>query len=325
MPLSIPDALTAHEDTAVAKATTARTQLPRYLLSAMLAGAFVGVAVLLMLMVSAPLIADQNPSARLVQGAVFGVALTLVVFAGAELFTGNNMVMVQGLWSRKIKPIDLALVWAASLFGNLVGSLAFAGLVNASGVVTAGAPPGQQTVYQAALAGIVKSKASLSGGQLFFRAVLCNMLVCLALWMAARAASDAAKLVCLWWALLAFIASGFEHSIANMTSLGLAALIGVGSWSELGRNLVYTVPGNVVGGALLVGLAYAWIGKDAAPRPRAPRVEPDLLVFEPEVEPVLTKPKGNGRSPARAATATATRPTKRAPRTTTPPARRRTR
>jgi len=328
MPLPIPDALIVHEDTAVAKAATARTKLPRYLSSAMLAGAFVGVAVLLMLMVSAPLIADQNPAARLVQGAVFGVALTLVVFAGAELFTGNNMVMVQGLWSRKIKPIDLALVWAASLFGNLVGSLAFAALVNASGVVTAGAPAGQQTVYQAALAGIVKSKASLSGGQLFFRAVLCNMLVCLALWMAARAASDAAKLVCLWWALLAFIASGLEHSIANMTSLGLAALIGVGSWSELGRNLVYTVPGNVVGGAVLVGLAYAWIGKDPAPRARTPQVEPDLLAFEPELEPVLTKPKtGNGRGPARAATATATatRPTTRAPRTTTPPARRRTR
>ena len=85
MPLSIPDALVAHEDAAVTKATTARTQLPRYLLSAMLAGAFVGVAVLLMLMVSAPLIADQNPAARLVQGAVFGVALTLVVFAGARM------------------------------------------------------------------------------------------------------------------------------------------------------------------------------------------------------------------------------------------------
>jgi nitrite transporter NirC len=217
-------------------------------------------------------------------------------------------------------------VWAASLFGNLVGSLAFAALVNASGVVTAGAPAGQQTVYQAALAGIVKSKASLSGGQLFFRAVLCNMLVCLALWMAARAASDAAKLVCLWWALLAFIASGFEHSIANMTGLGLAAFIGVGSWSELGRNLLYTVPGNVVGGAVLVGLAYAWIGKDAAPRPRAQRVEPALVDLEPETDEVLTKPKSsNGRTSARAATATATRPTKRAPRTTTPPAHRRTR
>ena len=315
MPLPIPDALLAHEDAAVAKAASARTQLPRYLLSAMLAGAFVGVAVLLMLMVSAPLLADQNPAARLVQGAVFGIALTLVVFAGAELFTGNNMVMVQGLWSRRITPIDLGLVWAASLFGNLVGSIAFAGLVHASGVVTAGAPPGQQTVYQAALAGIVKSKASLSGGQLFFRAVLCNMLVCLALWMAARAASDAAKLVCLWWALLAFIASGFEHSIANMTSLGMAAFIGVGSWSDLGRNLLYTVPGNIVGGALLVGLAYAWMTKN--PPPRVTSAVPDAVSLEQVDEPVR---RTNGTTRPQT-----TRAKTRTPRTTTPPARGRAR
>jgi nitrite transporter NirC len=109
-----------------------------------------------------------------------------------------------------------------------------------------------------------------------------------------------------------------------MTGLGLAAFIGVGSWGELGRNLLYTVPGNVVGGAVLVGLAYAWIGKDAAPRPRAQRVEPALVDLEPQTDEVLTKPKsGNGRTPARAATAT--REAKRAPRTTTAPAHRRTR
>ena len=322
MPITIPEALSFNEDASIAKADAARSQLARYLVSSMLAGAFVGVAILLMLMVSAPLIAGQNPASRLVQGAVFGIALTLVVFAGAELFTGNNMVMVQGLWAKKIKPIDLALVWAASLFGNLVGSLAFAALVNASGVVTAGAPAGQQTVYQAALAGIVKSKASLSGGQLFFRAVLCNMLVCLALWMAARATSDAAKLVCLWWALLAFVASGFEHSIANMTALGLAAIIGVGSWGDLGRNLLYTVPGNMVGGALLVGFAYAWIGKQAPTRvaTRVRQPAPPLVDFEPE-EAIDLEPPVTSSTPVRPKTTNGRTPTKRVPRTTTPPAR----
>ena len=80
------------------------------------------------------------------------------------------------------------------LLGNLVGSIGFAGLVNASGVLSAGAPAGQETVFMGSLAGIVKAKAALTGGQLFFRSILCNMLVCLALWMASRTRSDAAKL-----------------------------------------------------------------------------------------------------------------------------------
>lgn len=92
--------------------------------------------------------------------------------------------------------------------------------------------------------------------------MLCNALVCLGLWMAARTKSDTAKLVVVWWALLAFIASGFEHSVANMTTFSIAALQGSGDWSMLGRNLLWTVPGNLVGGALLVGAGYAWLGHE---------------------------------------------------------------
>jgi nitrite transporter NirC len=296
VPISIPEALDAHETAAVAKATQARTSMGRYLLSSALAGAYVGIAVVLLIMVSAPLIAAQSPMAKLVQGAVFGIALTLVVFAGAELFTGNNMIMLQGFLRKKVSSVDVALVWIVSLIGNFVGALGFAAMVNASGIITAGAPAGKQTVFKAALAGIATSKHNLHGGQLFFRAVLCNMLVCLALWMAARAASDGAKLIVLWWGLLAFVSSGFEHSIANMTSLSLAALIGVGTWGDLARNLVYTVPGNIVGGGLFVGLAYGWLGSPTTSRAaRLSRAVPvwteDDLEPEPEPEPVRVAPR----------------------------------
>ena len=325
MPITITDALGVHEDVAVAKAEQARSNLPRYLVLSMLAGAFVGVAVLLLVMVSAPLIAAQHPFARLVQGAVFGVALTLVVFAGAELFTGNNMVMAQGLWARKVKAVDVVLVWVASLVGNLIGAIGFAALVNASGVVTAGAPAGQQTVFQAALAGIVKSKASLTGGQLFFRAILCNALVCLALWMAARATSDAAKLICLWWALLAFVTSGFEHSVANMTTLSLGALTGAGTWGDLWRNLVFTVPGNVVGGALFVGLVYGWLGRPAPERARVTRAVPAAVPYDVDVDDVSVdladEPAASPELVAAAATPRR-RPTGNGGRATTPPPRR---
>jgi nitrite transporter NirC len=278
VPISIPEALDAHEALAVAKATQARTSLPRYVISSMLAGAYVGVAVVLLIMVSAPLVAAGHPFTKLVQGGVFGIALTLVVFAGAELFTGNNMIMLQGLFRKAVKVEDVVLVWVASLIGNFIGAVAFAAMVDASGVITTGsAQPGTPSAFQSALGALALGKAKLMPGQLFFRAVLCNMLVCLALWMAARAASDGAKLIVLWWGLLAFISSGFEHSIANMTSLSLAAMTGVGEWSEVARNLLYTIPGNVVGGGLFVGLAYGYLGsstKAAVPAVPVPAPAP---------------------------------------------------
>jgi nitrite transporter NirC len=286
MPIPIPEALAAHEDLAVAKAAQARSSMGRYLLSSVLAGAYVGIAIVLLFMASAPLVAAGHPMAKLVQGCVFGIALTLVMFAGSELFTGNNMILLQGLLRRKVEPIDVALVWLASLVGNFVGSVGLALLVDGTGIFTTGAPPGQATPFQNALGAVALSKHNLAGGQLFLRSVLCNMLVCLALWMAARAASDAAKLIVLWWGLLAFITSGFEHSVANMTTLSLAALTDVGTWGDLARNLLYTVPGNIVGGGIFVGVAYGWLGRPAT-APVEPAIEAAALEPEPEIEIVV--------------------------------------
>jgi len=90
-----------------------------------------------------------------------------------------------------------------------------------------------------------------------------------------------------WWALLAFVASGFEHSIANMTTFSLAALGGSGTWSMLWHNLAWTVPGNVVGGTLVVGGSYAWLGSKARPPDEAmvPTAEPSSNGQEQELEP----------------------------------------
>lgn len=251
MPTPLSEAVTAADASAGAKVGQTRS-VGRYLVSSMLAGAYVGVAVVLLLSVTGPMAAADVPATTLVQGAVFGVALTLVVFAGAELFTGNAMVMLQGLFSGTVRWRDVGVVWGLSLLGNLIGAVIFAGLVVGGGTLSGGAS-GEL------LASIADGKAALSGTQLLLRSILCNFLVCLALWMAARTTNDAAKLGVLWWALLAFIASGFEHSVANMTIFGLAALEGSATWMELARNLLWTVPGNIVGGGLLVGVAYSWL------------------------------------------------------------------
>ncbi|HYZ98528.1 MAG TPA: formate/nitrite transporter family protein [Acidimicrobiales bacterium] len=257
MPIPAPEAVDDHGALAATKARQVR-DLPRYLFLSALAGAYVGVAVVLMVSVSAPLVEAGSGFAKVTQGAVFGVALTLVVFAGSELFTGNAMFMLQGWWQRTVTPLDLTLVWLASLVGNIGGSVAFAAIVHGGGTL---AGPGAGLVGS-----ITAAKDAASGTQLFWRAVLCNALVCLALWMAARTRSDGAKLAVLWWGLLAFIGSGFEHSVANATVFSLGALEGSIGWAALARNLAWTVPGNIVGGGLVIGVGYAWVAHRRALR-----------------------------------------------------------
>jgi nitrite transporter len=202
---------------------------------------------------------------KLVASAVFGVALTLVIMAGSELFTGLNMIMLQGLAVGTVNAVEVLFVWISSLVGNLMGALAFSWLINAGGTLSAKTPTGKPGPGEVFIESLVKAKNAAPGAQLFWRALACNMLVCLAVWMAARTRNDAAKIMLIWWCLLAFIAVGLEHSIANMTIYGVAIYHHTASYSDLFRNLVWTVPGNIVGGGLVIGLGYAWIaGKTPA-------------------------------------------------------------
>lgn len=258
VPISIDEGVTLQAEAATDKAAVLRSRPVTYLLQSALAGAYVGVAVVLLLMVGASFIKAESVATKLVEGGVFGIALTLVVFAGAELFTGVVMTMIYGLARAKTKITDLLAVWVAALVGNFVGAAVFSGIVAASGVAGVVSPKHVASVYLAALGGILKGKVALSGVQLFWRAVLCNFLVCLGLWMAQRATSDAAKLICLWWALLAFIAAGYEHSIANMTifMLGIFTHASHATAAAMFHNLMFTVPGNIVGGGLMVAGVY---------------------------------------------------------------------
>ena len=287
MPLAIPEALDLQEGSAESKAALAKASLPRYLVLSMLAGAYVGIAIALLIATASAFIATKNPGANLVKGSVFGIALALVVFAGAELFTGVVPTMLQGLIARRTTVLDLVLTWVASWVGNLAGSLLFAAMINASGVFNTGAvnPATHHTAFFAALAGMIKAKVGLSAGQLFWRGVLCNFLVCLGLWMATRTDNDMAKLAVLWWALLAFIATGFEHSVANMTVFGLAIFAHVpgATAAHMATNLLWVTLGNIVGGGLLVGLAYSYTGrsskrmKEAIPEMRAGITSPAII------------------------------------------------
>ncbi len=220
--------------------------------SAMMARAYVGIGILLIFSVGGTL----DPAwQKLVMGASFGIALTLVVFAGAELFTGYTMYMVLGLLQRKTGVADLLRTWIVTWVFNFAGSVLVAWLfAQGGGGVLYG--DGIKVLQK-----VAEYKMQSPVGALLARAILCNWLVCLALWSAARCTSDSGKAIVIWWCLFAFIACGFEHSVANMTLLTVALLgpahesIGLdGLW----HNLLWVTLGNIIGGSGFVATGY-WL------------------------------------------------------------------
>lgn len=233
---------------------TASRHPGKFLLSAMLAGFFIGLAVVLMLTAAGPFSVENSAATKLVSGAVFAVGLILVVFAGAELSTGSMMILTQGVFSKSTKWLDASITLIFSLFGNLLGSILCGWMVLQSGVLTSNSAAGQY------LETILNGKTSISSSQLFFRAVLCNILVCLAIWGSNRAQTEIGKATVIFWCLLVFVTSGYEHVVANMTtfSLGLFSDPTLVSWAEFGRNITLVGAGNLVGGALFIGVTY-WV------------------------------------------------------------------
>jgi nitrite transporter NirC len=257
--LSIEQGVDLQADAAVHKSDLFRAP-GLFLVRTMLAGAYIGIGVLIMVTAGGPLKQAGSPWAPLVQGLVFGVALTIVVVAGAELATSAMMILTQGVWRRVVRPGRAALVLLAVLVGNLLGSMVFAALVHASGVLVPGTPTG------ATLAGMIEHKAALTDGQLFVRGILCNLLVCLAIWCAGRLESEGARIAVVFACVMVFITSGFEHVVANMTtfSLGMFAGLPHATLGEFARNVLFVGLGNLVGGAVLVGAPYAYGGRGQA-------------------------------------------------------------
>ncbi len=228
-----------------------------YLTASFLAGAYVGLGIVLIFSIGAPLAGQSSIFLKTLMGVSFGIALTLVVFAGSELFTGNNMYMIIGLLKKETSWSDLGWVWVMSWIGNLAGAVALAWMAVHSGAITKAAH---------FIEDVAMLKMTLPAQELFLRGVLCNWLVCLAIWTSSRTKSDSAKCILIFWCLFAFIACGYEHSIANMTLLALPLLNHHGeavSWSGFFRNLFYVTAGNIVGGGFFVGMFY-WFASPSA-------------------------------------------------------------
>ena len=226
----------------------------------LLAGAFIGLGALYFVLVAS----DPDLSfaaSRVLGGVAFSLGLILVIVAGAELFTGNNLLAMA--WADgKITTRELFRNWAIVCLANFVGALGLALLVFWSG--HAGMNDGRVAETYVRIAA---AKCALPFGEAFFRGVLCNVLVCLAVWMALAGRSVTDKAVAIVFPISAFVALGFEHSIANMYLIPMGLLLkgemtvpiphlDLLSWTGFAANLAPVILGNLVGGSVLVALVY---------------------------------------------------------------------
>lgn len=228
----------------------------RSLLLAGAGGVYIGLGVALILALGTPLFLVGSPFTKLVMAVTFGVALSLVLMGGAELSTGNHLVGAIGgvMGAITWKQVATLILW--TWVGNLLGSLLLAWMVVESGVLS-----NTTLLEQLALV-----KMTLDPFPLVLRGLLCNWLVCLALWTASRTDSDGAKLLMIFWCLLAFVGTGFEHSVANQSLLAMALWSPHGdalTWTGYWYNQFWVVLGNLLGGGLCVGAFYAWVYHDA--------------------------------------------------------------
>ena len=223
---------------------------PGYLMLSVLAGMYIGFGILLVFTISGQL--NGAPYTKLIMGACFACALSLVIIAGAELFTGNNLVMTAGYLDKKVSLPKVLKLWGICWIGNLIGSIFLAFLFSLTGLYSGAT---LEAVISAA-----EMKMSAGVLQLLARGMLCNMLVCLAVWCANKATSDSGKLIMVFWCILAFFTTGFEHSVANMTLLTLALINNNGSevisFAGYCYNLGIVTVGNMLGGIFLVGVPY---------------------------------------------------------------------
>jgi formate/nitrite transporter len=247
-----------------------RMPMKKFFVLAILAGAFIAFGAQLSIIVGSDATLGFGFT-RFMAGAVFSVGLMLVVIAGAELFTGDNLIVISAL-EKKVRWGELLKTWIAVYVGNLIGSVLIALLLYWSGLWSMNG-----NLVGAAALKIAGSKVGLTFVQGLVRGILCNWLVCLAVWMATSSKDVIGKLFAVFFPIMAFVASGFEHSVANMffipygillksvpkvveaTGKTLADYAGL-NWGTLWtKNLIPVTIGNIIGGAFFVGFIYWFV------------------------------------------------------------------
>nr|WP_067260018.1 formate/nitrite transporter family protein [Methanobrevibacter cuticularis] len=231
-----------------------KAPLGNVMILSFLAGAYIAFGGLLAEVVTGGMAAAGFPPGlvKLFFGGVFPVGLMLVVIAGSELFTGNVMYMPMGVLSGKASLAGLSKNWVISWIFNFIGALFVAYvLAYLSGVITA------DPSFAAGALKVATAKVGLGWDQALLRGIGCNWLVCLAVYLAIASDDVIGKILGIWFPIMAFVAIGFEHSVANMFFIPLGIFLGDITWTQaIVNNLIPVTIGNIIGGAIFVALLY---------------------------------------------------------------------
>lgn len=242
---------------AVVKTNFLKKSLGKYLVASSWAGTYVGLGIILIMVVGSFGSAAGSEFTKAFMGLSFGIALSLVIMAGSELFTGNNLIMMVGALDKKVTWLDAAKIWVASYIGNFIGSFLIGGLFVMTGI--------QGTKTGEFIINVSAGKMNGDFSELLVKGILCNLLVCLAVLCAVKMKSESGKLIMVFWCLFAFITAGFEHSIANMTIFAMGLFMEHPETISIGgmfANLIPVTIGNFIGGGLMLGGTYFYMGKE---------------------------------------------------------------
>ncbi len=234
-------------ESGVKKSKMSVTQL---LILGFFAGAFIAFGFMLDIKVTSGTPADWGGFTSFLGAAVFPIGLVLTILAGGELLTGNMMTLPMAWFAKKISFGALLRNWILVLIGNFIGSIFVAYFFGHVAHITSDGDTLAKVVA------IAKAKDALPFGVAFVSAIGCNWLVCLAVWLAYGAHDFAGKILGIWFPIMTFVAIGFQHVVANMYVIPSAIFEGQVTWGQYFPNFVSVLLGNIVGGALFVGLAY---------------------------------------------------------------------
>lgn len=235
-----------------------RNSKTRYLLSAMLGSLFVSLGIMLIYTIGGIMHHGGSANYKIVMGLSFGVALSLVLMAGGDLFTSNSMIMTFGGLEKKVTWKDAMTIWFGSWVGNILG-----GILGAFLFVQAGLMSGYVGDF---ILTNIEAKMTTPLIPLFTKGILCNILVCLAVWMCYKLKEETAKILMIFWCLFTFITAGFEHSVANMGMLAMGLMVPhPEAISVMGYiyNIVVVSLGNFVGGVIFLTIPYYLINKSS--------------------------------------------------------------
>ncbi|KEK23580.1 formate/nitrite transporter family protein [Bacillus gaemokensis] len=229
----------------------------QYFIRAALAGIYIGFIIVLCFKLGNFFHIANSPGTYLAASMFFGIALVLIIYGGAELFTGNTMYFTVSTLRKETTIGDTLRNWGACYFGNLVGAIFFALLFYATGIFEA-------IDHEHLLSKVVEIKMGTPTMQLFFKAILCNWLVCLACFLPSQVKGDTAKIMVMMFLVFTFFLSGYEHSIANLSLFALSLVSphpDTISFAGAIHNLIPVTIGNIIGGSVFVGIVYHYLTK----------------------------------------------------------------